>query len=102
MYDIDLIVAIPKRRESDPVPIGRPTGTEVVAAIGELDQSRSIDMDDIDVVIAGRSAVKRETGSIRRPGTAPTDGIQIRDLPHIRTIRVHNKQLALARARGSK
>ena len=60
MDDVDFVVSIAEGGEGDPVAIGRPTGTEIVAAVGELHQACAVYVDDVDVVVASGTAIERE------------------------------------------
>ena len=64
MDDVDFVVAVAEGGEGDPVAIGRPRGTEIVAAVCELRQACAINVDDVDVVVACGSAIERESSPI--------------------------------------
>lgn len=64
MDDVDLIVAVAEGGEGDPVSIGRPRGTKIVAAVGELRQACAVHVDDVDVVVACGTAIERELSPI--------------------------------------
>ena len=65
MDDIEFVIAVSEGGEDDPVAVGRPGGTEVVAAVSEFDQAGAIHVDDVDIAVALRSVVEGEFGSIR-------------------------------------
>ena len=60
MDDIEFVIAVSEGGEDDPVAVGRPGGTEVVAAVGEFDQARAVHVDDVDIAVALGSAVEGE------------------------------------------
>src|SRR5919106_220037 len=60
VHDINLVVAISIRGEGDPLSIWRPTRAEVIPSIRELDQSRSIDVDHVNVMVASGSRIKNQ------------------------------------------
>ena len=64
MDDVKFVVAVAEGGEDDPVAVGRPGGTEVVAAIGEFDQAGAVYVDDVDVTVTLRSAIKSEFGRV--------------------------------------
>ncbi len=101
MDDVNLVVPIPEGSECDPVPIRRPAGTEVVAAVRELNQARSIHVDHINIVIAHRSRVKRQPCTILGPTAATAHVRQVGYLLDRRAIFFHYIQLALTRPCGS-
>lgn len=58
--DVDFVVPVAEGGEGDPVSIGRPGGTEIVAAVRELEQACAVNVDDVDVVVASGTAIKGE------------------------------------------
>ena len=102
MDDIEFVIAVTKGSEDDPVAVGRPGGTEVVAAVCQFDQTCAVDVDDVNVTVALWTAVEGEAGSIGGPSVSSAHVVEIRDLTDIRTVSVHDKKLTRARARGGK
>lgn len=64
MDDVDFVVPVAEGGEGDPIPIGRPGGTEVVAAVRELDKPCAVRVDDVDVVVACGTAIEGEASPI--------------------------------------
>jgi len=75
--DVEFVVAIAEGSEDNPVAVGRPGGTEVVAAVGETYQASAVHVDDVDVAVALWSAVEGKFGSIWRPGVTSTHVIEV-------------------------
>ena len=64
MDDVEFVVAVAEGGEDDPVTVGRPGGTEVVAAVGEFDQAGTVYVDDVDIVVTLGSAIEGELRTI--------------------------------------
>lgn len=65
MDDVEFVVAVAEGGEDDPVAVGGPGGTEVVAAVGESHQAGAVHVDDVDVPVALRSAIESQFCAIR-------------------------------------
>ena len=96
MDDVEFVVAVAEGGEDNPVAVGGPGGTEIVAAVGEFDQAGAIYVDDVDIAVALRSAIEGETCAIGRPSVASAHVIEVGHLADIRTVRVHDEELACA------
>lgn len=64
MDDVDFVVAVAEGGEGDPDAIGRPRGTEVIAAVRESHQPCAVNVDDVDVVVPCGTAIERESSPI--------------------------------------
>ena len=98
MHNINLIVPIAEGSERDPVSIWRPTGTQVIAAICELFQPSSVDIDDVNITVALWASIKSQLRSIRRPTATSAHLPQVCHLVDFSSIRIRNKQLSLSLA----
>ena len=98
MHDVNLVVPIAEGGERDPVSIRRPTGTEIIATVGEFFQARSIDVDDVNIMVAVGTSIKSQLRSIGRPAATSTHLPQVGDLVDFSSIRIRNKQLSLSLA----
>lgn len=65
MDDVEFVVAVAEGGEDDPVAVGGPGGTEIVAAVGEFNQAGAIHVDDVDVTVTLRPAIEGEFRAIR-------------------------------------
>ena len=86
MDDVDLVIAIPEGSEGDPIPVRRPAGAEIIAAIGETGNLFRIHVNEINVVVTIRAAVEGELCPIRRPAAAAAHIAQVRQLFDVRAI----------------
>ena len=64
MDDVKFVVAVAEGGEDDPVAIGGPGRTEVVAAVSEFHQASAVHVDDVDVSVTLRSAIEGELRTI--------------------------------------
>ena len=91
MDDVDLIVAITKGGESDPVTIRRPAWAKVIPAVGQLLDILCIDVDDIDIVVSFRTAIKGDLCPVWRPRAAAAHVTHVCQLFDIVTARIHDE-----------